>query len=113
MYSDRRFNWFGVKYVYSVISNPDAMAKIMHYPIEATNVTIINRVSYRVFCWGGGGGGLFWKQQKRHMKHTFIRRSVGMSPRKSFTNNCPEIESGRFWQLADGSQVPITCLENH
>ena len=32
---------------------------------------------------------------------------------ENLTNHRPEIESGGFWQLADCSQVPITCVQNH
>ena len=43
---------------------------------------------------GGGGGG----RLGAHIR--------------SLTNNCPEIESGGFWQLADCSQLPNTCVQN-
>ena len=36
-----------------------------------------------------------------------------MPPRKIFDKYRLEIESGGFWQLADCSQVPITCVQNH
>ena len=47
------------------------------------------------------------------IKHTFLGRSGGMLPQIFLTNHCPEIESGTFWQLADCSQVLITCVQNH
>ena len=45
-----------------------------------------------------GGGGLF-RNSEIYIKHTFLGGSGGMPPRKFWTNHCPEIESGSFWQL--------------
>ena len=56
----------------------------------------MSRVSYRNF----------FRNNEIYIKHTFLGGS-------GLTNHCPEIESGGFWQLADCSQVPITCVQNH
>ena len=53
-----------------------------------------------------GGGRTFWNSEI-DIKHPFL------GGQKILTNHCPEIESGGFWQLADCSQVPITCVLNH
>ena len=67
------------------------------------------RISYRIFCWGGGG---LFQNSEIDIKHTFLGGSRACPPRKCLTNHCPEIESGGFWQLADCSQVPIVCVQN-
>ena len=57
------------------------------------------------------GGGELFRNSEIDIKHTFLGGSGGMPPQKCF--ECLEIESGSFWQLADCSQVPITCVQNH
>ena len=60
------------------------------------------------FLWGE----CFWNSEI-DIKHTLLGGSGDMPPRKCLTNHRPEIESGGFWQQADCSQVPITCVQNH
>ena len=78
------------------------------------SLIIRTRVLYRIFCWGGGGGGgELYRNSNSDIKHTFLGGLGACPPRKSLINYYPEIESGSFWQLADCSQVPITCVQNH
>ena len=60
--------------------------------------------------WWGGGERFFWNSEN-DMKHTFLRKSGGMPPlpENLFHNDCPEIESGGFWQRIV-HYVYITCV---
>ena len=57
-----------------------------------------------------GGGENFLLEQDIDIKNSFLG---GVGCPSELIASCPEIKSGGFWQLADCSQIPITCVQNY